>query len=158
MSENEPKKLFCIAVKSNSVNEDRKQQRLSKWFVNNLLLGTKKHCSHTNRHFIVLVYVCHVIGSYISFKIKRSDVVLETIILVVITLFRQDGFVVGTAPKLLFDKKQHQIQFAFWLIRSFVIEILKGQIIEIALFYRFIVSSADNGICVIEKYWSQAWY
>ena len=93
---------------------------------------------------LVLVYACHVIGSpYIRFVEDHNALtiiyILETIILVVsILCFVKMCFVNGswTATKLLFDKTSVRTYiFAFWLIRSFVIEILKGQVI-----YSFVLS------------------
>ena len=93
---------------------------------------------------LVLVYACHVIGSpFIRFVEDHTALtiiyVLETLLLVVsILCFVKMCFVNGswTATKLLFDKTSVRTYiFAFWLIRSFVIEILKGQII-----YSFVLS------------------
>ena len=178
MSENEPKTVWNTnpLVKSNktSLTRTASNRRLSKWFVNNQKSEAWDQKALNTLHIqivvlLVLVYVCHVIGSpFIRFVQDQTILtiiyVLETIILVVsILCFVKMCFVNGswTATKLLFDKTSVRTYiFAFWLIRSFVIEILKGQVIYsfVLSFHSIMILQQIHGICVIEKYWSLAWY
>ena len=137
MSENEPKTewttnpLVKWFVSTNQKSEAWDQKALNTLHIQIVVL-------------LVLVYACHVIGSpFIRFVEDHTALtiiyVLETLLLVVsILCFVKMCFVNGswTATKLLFDKTSVRTYiFAFWLIRSFVIEILKGQII-----YSFVLS------------------
>ena len=98
----------------------KQQTMISKWFVNNQI-GSPFIRFVEDHTALTIIYV------------------LETLLLVVsILCFVKMCFVNGswTATKLLFDKTSVRTYiFAFWLIRSFVIEILKGQII-----YSFVLS------------------
>eukprot|EP00944_MAST-04C_sp_MAST-4C-sp1_P007093 g7093.t1 len=136
--------------------------RLSRWFVNNQKNEAWDKKALNTLHIgivvlLVLVYACHVIGSpFIRFVQDHTALiviyVLETLFLVAgILCFVKMCFVNGswTATKLLLDKKSVRTYiFAFWLIRSFVIEILKGQII-----YSFVLSF--HGILIFA---TDTWY
>ena len=138
------------------------KSRLSRWFVNNQKSEAwdKKALNSLHIQIVVLlaiVYACHVIGSpYIRFVQDHTALtviyVLETLLLVISILrFVKMCLVNGswTATKLLFDKTSVETYiFAFWLIRSFVIEILKGQII-----YSFVLSF--HGILIFA---TDTWY
>ena len=155
MSENEPKtgwntNPLAKSKKSKMLfTRTASSRRLSKWFVNNQKSEAwdKKALNALHLGIIFLlfvVYTCHVIGSpFIRFVEDQTTLtiiyVLESFALVVsILCFVKMCFVNGswTATKLLFDKTSVRTYiFAFWLIRSFVIEILKGQVI-----YSFVLS------------------
>ena len=153
MSENEPKTEWntnpLAKPSKRSFTRTASSRRLSRWFVNNQKSEAWDQKALNTLHIqivvlLVLVYACHVIGSpFIRFVEDHTALtiiyVLETLLLVVsILCFVKMCFVNGswTATKLLFDKTSVRTYiFAFWLIRSFVIEILKGQII-----YSFVLS------------------
>ena len=132
-----------------SLTRAARRGRLSKWFVNNQKSEAWDQKALNTLHILivvllVLVYVCHIIGSpYIRFIEDHTALtiiyIVESFALVVSILsFVKMCFVNGswTATKLLFDKTSVRTYiFAFWLIRSFVIEILKGQVI-----YSFVLS------------------
>ena len=159
MAENEPKTEWTTNPLAKSSNGKRpftrtaSVRRLSKWFVNNQKSEAWDQKTLNTLHIrivvlLVLVYACHVLGSpFIRFVKDHTALtiisVLETLLLVVSILsFVKMCFINGswTATKLMFDKTSVRTYvFAFWLIRSFVIEILKAKS-SIALFYRFIVS------------------
>lgn len=151
MSKNEPKTSWTSnpLAKHNKRPSTTDKRRLSTWFVNNQKSEAWGQKALNTLHvqiviLLVLVYACHVIGSpFIRFVEDHNALtiiyILETIILAVsILCFVKMCFVNGswTATKLLFDKTSVRTYiFAFWLIRSFVIEILKGQVI-----YSFVLS------------------
>ena len=152
MTDNEPKKQVWITnplAKHNKRPSTTDKRRLSRWFVNNQKSEAwgKKALNSLHIQIVVLlaiVYACHVIGSpYIRFVQDHTALtviyVLETLLLVISILrFVKMCLVNGswTATKLLLDKTSVETYiFAFWLIRSFVIEILKGQVI-----YSFVLS------------------
>ena len=138
-----------VEQKQKAVTRNASSRRLSTWFVNNQKSEAWDQKALNTLHIrivvlLVLVYACHVIGSpFIRFVEDHTALtiiyVLETLLLVVsILCFVKMCFVNGswTATKLLFDKTSVRTYiFGFWLIRSFVIEILKGQII-----YSFVLS------------------
>ena len=151
MSVNEPKTEWNTnpLAKHNKRPSTTDKRRLSTWFVKNQKREAWDQKALNTLHIrivvlLILVYACHVIGSpFIRFVEDHNALtiiyVLETLLLVVsILCFVKMCFVNGswTATKLLFDKTSVRTYiFAFWLIRSFVIEILKGQII-----YSFVLS------------------
>ena len=144
MTDNEPNPVW-----NTNLPADPRKRRLSMWFVNNQKSEAWDKKALNSLHIqivvlLILVYACHVIGSpFIRFVEDHTALtviyILETLFLVIsILCFVKMCFVNGSwsATKLLFDKTSVRTYiFAFWLIRSFVIEILKGQII-----YSFILS------------------
>ena len=153
MPDNEPNTIWTVNPLLNPVKRSftpsNSERRLSRWFVNNQKSEAWDKKALNTLHIriivlLVLVYACHVIGSpYIRFIQDHTALtiiyVLETFGLSVYFVSCQDRFfVIGnwTATKLLFDKTNVRTYIcAFWRIRSFVIEILKGQII-----YSFVLS------------------
>ena len=104
-----------------------------------------------------MVYSCHVIGSpFIRFVEDQTALIIiyavETFALIAsILCFVKMCFVDGSwaATKLLFHKTSVETYiFVFWLVRSFVIEVLKGQVI-----YSFVVSFHS-----ILLFATDAWY
>ena len=155
MSENEPKTVWTTNPLVNpnknkkSLTRTASRRRLSRWFVNNQKSEAWDYKILNRLHLgivvlLLVVYTCHVIGSpFIRFVEDQTTLtiiyVVESFALVVsIVCFVNMCFVNGswTATKLMFDKRSVRTYiFIFWLLRSFVIEILKGQVI-----YSFVVS------------------
>ena len=148
----------------NPVHEvnNNKVQRLSRWFVSHQKqegwdekkLNILHMCIAT---FLVVAYVCHVIGSpYIRFVEDPSFLVIISIIECIFLVagvfsFLKMCLVNGswTATKLIFDKKNIRTYvYLFWLLRSFIVEILKGQVL-----YSFVA-----GFHSIAIYASDTWY
>ena len=155
MSENEPRTVWTTnplvnpSKSKKSLTRTASRRRLSRWFVNNQKSEAWDHKTLNRLHLgivvlLLVVYTCHVIGSpFIRFVEDQTTLtiiyVVESFALVVsIVCFVNMCFVNGswTATKLMFDKRSVRTYiFIFWLLRSFVIEILKGQVI-----YSFVVS------------------
>ena len=138
-----------ISAMSSKRSSTASRKRLSKWFVNNQKSEAWDQKALNTLHvgmvvLLVVVYACHIIGSpFIRFVQDQNALtiiyLLESFLLVAsILCFVKMCFVNGswTATKLLFHTKSVRTYiFMFWLVRSFVIEILKGQVI-----YSFVVS------------------
>ena len=141
MPEKEPK----VILTSNPLSKPSKRSSIAsksirRWFVNNQKTEAWDQKALNSLHIqivilLVLVYACHVIGSpFIRFVEDQTILtiiyVLESFALVVTILcFVKMCFVNGswTATKFMFHKRSVRTYiFIFWLLRSFVIEILKG--------------------------------
>ena len=130
-------------------SKTKSRARLSRWFVNNQKKQAWDENALNTLHIRMLilmsfVYLCHIVGSpFIRFVRHQNTLVaiyvLETLALIVsIFCFFKMCYVNGswTATKFMFHKKSIRTYvFVFWLLRCFVIEILKGQVI-----YSFVVS------------------
>ena len=130
-------------------SKTKSRARLSRWFVNNQKNQAWDENALNTLHIRMLVlmsfvYLCHIVGSpFIRFVRHQNALVaiyvLETLALIVsIFCFFKMRYVNGswTATKFMFHKKSIRTYvFVFWLLRCFVIEILKGQVI-----YSFVVS------------------
>ena len=137
-----------------------KSRRLSRWFVNNQKYQAWDESALNTIHiriFILMtfVYVCHIIGSpFIRFVDHQNTLVaiyvLETLFLIVsILYFVKMCYVNGSwaATKFMFDKTSIRTYiFLFWMLRCFVIEILKGQIIYsfVTSFHSIMIFSTDT--------------
>ena len=124
MTDNEPNTVW-----NTNLPADPRKRRLSMWFVNNQKSEAWDKKALNTLHLgivvlLVLVYVCHIIGSpYIRFIEDHTALtiiyIVESFALVVSILsFVKMCFVNGswTATKLLFDKTSVRTYiFAFWL-------------------------------------------
>ena len=140
--------------------QQNKSRRLSRWFVNNQKYKAwDENALNTLHIFIVtlmtFVYVCHIVGSPFIRFIKHHDTlvaiyVVETLLLIVsILCYVKMCYVNGswTATKFMFDKTSIRTYiFLFWMLRCFVIEILKKQIIYsfVTSFHSIMVFSTDT--------------
>ena len=151
-----------ISAMSSKRSSTASRKRLSKWFVNNQKneAWDKKTLNTLHVGIVVLlivVYSCHVIGSpFIRFVEDQTALIIiyavETFALIAsILCFVKMCFVDGSwaATKLLFHKTSVETYiFVFWLVRNFVIEVSKGQVI-----YSFVVSFHS-----ILLFATDAWY
>jgi hypothetical protein len=126
-----------------------KNRRLSRWFVTNQKHGRWDEKALNALHIrtvlsLVAAYACHVVGSpFIQFVRDETALTIIHVIETLCTLISILCFVKmccvnasWTATKLLFAKDSVETYiFLFWLLRCFVIEILKGQVI-----YSFVIS------------------
>ena len=161
MSENEPKTEWTTnPLAKPSKRPSIASRRLSTWFVNNQKSEAWDQKALNTLHIqivvlLVLVYACHVIGSpFIRFVEDHTALTiiyaLETLLLVVsILCFFKMCYVNGswTATKFMFHKKSIRTYiFLFWLLRCFVIEILKGQVIYsfVMSFHSIMIFSTDT--------------
>ena len=114
-----------------------------------------EHASFRNDRFTSCRLHIYTVGSpFIRFVEDQTILtiiyVLESFALVIsILCFVKMCFVNGswTAIKLMIDKRSVRTYiFAFWLIRSFVIEILKGQVIYsfVLLFHSIMLFATDT--------------
>ena len=143
-----------------STSNETKTWRLSRWFVNNQKKQAWDENALNTLHIRMLilmsfVYLCHIVGSpFIKFVRHQNTLVaiyvLETQALIVsILCFFKMCYVNGswTATQFMFTSIRTYI-FLFWLLRCFLIEILKGQVIYsfVMSFHSIMIFSAQ---CVI---------
>jgi hypothetical protein len=132
-------------------------KRLSRWFVNNQKRKewnkerlNKLHISIVS--LFVIIYFCHIIGSpfiklitneTISMVISSIELVL---LIIASVLFVKMCYVNGSmaVTKTMFQYTKTYI-YLFWTIRSFIIELCKGQIIYsfVHVFHSVVIYSSD---------------
>ena len=136
------------------------KSRLSQWFVNNQKVDgwDEKALNNLHTETIVLLfvaYVCHIVSSpYIellnSTTIITTFSVIEVLCLILgIACFVKACYVNSswTAAKLMFSKRCTRTYiFGFWLLRCFIIEILKGQVIYsfLIVFHSIMIYGSDT--------------
>ena len=153
-----PKSSIVLLLSMNSnINplferNDNKARRLSRWFVSHqksqwILVYDENTLNIQHIRIIVLLavtYVCHVVGSpfirFVEDQIALTIIyTLETLCMVLGTFYflkicRANAS--WAATKLLFAKDSIDTYiYLFWMMRCFVLEILKGQVI-----YSFVIS------------------
>ena len=140
-------------------NSKKKQNRLSRWFVSNQKTEewNKNELNQLHVRIVILLifmYICHIIASpFIKFIGNNTMLVVinivESLCLIIgILLLIKMCLVNGSwaATKLLFSKGSVDTYiYIFWILRSFVIEILKGQIVYsfVLLFHSVVIYSSD---------------
>ena len=155
--------LWFVDMKNKNVHKLHKtksNRRLSRWFVNYQKFKTWDENALNTLHIFILtlmtfVYVCHIVSSPFIRFIKHHDTlvaiyVVEILLLIVsILCYVKMCYVNGswTATKFMFDKTSIRTYiFLFWMLRCFVIEILKGQIIYsfVTSFHSIMIFSTDT--------------
>ena len=143
MSENEPKTGWNTNPLAKPKDTTSNSRRLSRWFVTHQKSEAYNEKTLNALHvrivaLLVVAYACHVIGSpFIRFVEDHTALTviktLETLCTLVCALYfvkicRANAS--WTAAKLLFAKDSVETYiFLFWMLRCFVLEILKGQVI-----------------------------
>ncbi len=134
-----------------------KERSLSRWFVSNQKTEEWDEKKLNQLHIViilllVLMYICHVISSpFIKFINNQTAIIiinlLESFCLIVaIVCLIKMCYVNGsrTAAKLIAGKVRTYI-YGFWILRSFIIELLKGQIVYsfVHVFHSVLIYSTD---------------
>jgi hypothetical protein len=137
-----------------------KRARLSRWFVSNQKTeewdGKKLNQLHIAIVLLLFfMYICHIIASpFIKFINDQTVIIiiniLETVCLIVaivlwIQIYRVNSS--WTSTKLLFSKDSiNTYIYIFWILRSFIIELLKGQILYsfVHVFHSVVIFSTDT--------------
>jgi hypothetical protein len=144
---------------SNTQIGDGKKRRLSRWFVSNQKTvywdrARLNHLHITIIFLLLIIYILHVVGSPFL-KIINDDTaiviirIVQTICLLasiacLIKMCCVNGSIVAT--KMILGKQNVRTYvFIFWALRSFIIEILKGQYIYsfIHVFHSIAIYSTD---------------
>ena len=135
-------------------------ETISRWFVSNQKTSEWGEKQLNQLHIailllLVIIYVCHVVASpFLQFIHDQTVIIVIKIIeilclIVAIACLVKACYVNGswTAVKLIFDKRNVRIYvYGFWIVRSFIIEILKGQIIYsfVHVFHTVLIYSTDT--------------
>ena len=145
-------------VKNLSGNNNDNNRRISRWFVSNQKTEAWDENKLNKLHILIIallliMYTCHVVANPFVKVVEDQTLIIilktvESICLVlgIVCLFLMWN-VNGsfTAAKLLFEKKSVRTYiYIFWILRSFIIEFLKGQIL-----YSFVL--VFHSICHIFK-------
>ena len=134
-------------------------RRLSQWFVSNQKTDIWDEQRLNKLHgFIVILlfimYTCHIIASPFTKLIENNNTIViinivEVICLIIgISSLVKMFFVNGslTATKMIFDKGNVRTYiYIFWIIRSFIIEFLKGQLVYsfVVVYHSIVLYSSD---------------
>ncbi len=141
------------------LTESNKNTRLSRWFVSNQKTEEWDKKKLNQLHIaivllLVIIYVCHVVASpFLQFIRDEIAIIiikiLESLCLIVaMVCFTKMCYVNGSwaATKMIFDKGNVRTYiYGFWIVRSFIIEIVKGQIIYsfVHVFHSVLIYSTD---------------
>ena len=139
--------------------KQRASRRLSRWFVSHQkkeywTRQKLKTLQITIVTLILLAYVCHIVASPLI-KISTNEVAgyvyaIESVLLVLgVASFSLMLWANGSnaAAKMLFRRKNIDTDiYLFWAIRSFVIEILKSQVLFafLHIFHTIVLFSSDS--------------
>ena len=134
--------------------------RLSRWFVNNQKEDGWDEKALNMLHTVTLLllfvaYICHIVSSpYIELLRSTTIVTILSVIEVICLILGIVCFVKAcyvnsswTAAKLMFDKGCIRTYiFGFWLLRCFIIEILKGEVIYsfLIVFHSIMIYGSDT--------------
>jgi len=157
------------ATLKSTTDTKRQATRLSRWFVSNQKTDTwdEKRLNTLHRFIItllVIMYVCHILASPFTKIIDNTTTtiviinVVEVLCLIVgISSLVKMFFVNGslTATKMIFDKGNVRTYiYIFWIIRSFIIEFLKGQIVYsfVVVYHSIVLYSSDMWYICNRKY------
>ena len=143
-------------------------RRLSQWFVSNQKTDIWDEQRLNKLHgFIVILlfimYTCHIIASPFTKLIENNNTIViinivEVICLIIgISSLVKMFFVNGslTATKMIFDKGNVRTYiYIFWIIRSFIIEFLKGQLVYsfVVVYHSIVLYSSDMWYICNRKY------
>lgn len=141
------------------LTESNNNTTLSRWFVSNQKTEEWDKKKLNQLHIaivllLVIIYVCHVVASpFLQFIRDETAIIiikiLESLCLIVaIVCFTKMCYVNGSwaATKMIFDKGNVRTYiYGFWIVRSFIIEIVKGQIIYsfVHVFHSVLIYSTD---------------
>ena len=141
------------------LTESNKNTTLSRWFVSNQKTEEWDKKKLNQLHIaivllLVIIYVCHVVASpFLQFIRDETAIIiikiLESLCLIVaMVCFTKMCYVNGSwaATKMIFDKGNVRTYiYGFWIVRSFIIEIVKGQIIYsfVHVFHSVLIYSTD---------------
>ena len=139
--------------------ESNENTTLSRWFVSNQKTSEWGEKRLNQLHIailllLVIIYVCHVVASPFLQLIHNQTVIiimniLQSLCLIfaiacLIKMFCVNGS--WSAIRLVFDKGNVRIYiYVFWIVRSFIIENLKGQTIYsfVHVFHSVLIYSTD---------------
>jgi hypothetical protein len=138
---------------------DRKR-RLSRWFVSNQKREDWDEKQLNSLHIAIvfllfIMHTCHVVASPFLKFIQDDTAIVVLRIIEIISLLIAIVFFVKmihansswAATKMLFAKESVSTYiYIFWILRSFIIEILKGQIVFsfIHIFHSILIYSSDT--------------
>jgi hypothetical protein len=138
----------------------RKSRRLSRWFVSNQKTEEWNENKLKQLHLVIILliffmYTCHVIASPFIKFIEDETVItiirifqivaLITSVVCFVIMCRNNGSL--SATKMLFAKDTiNTYIYIFWILRSFIIELLKGQIVFsfVHVFHSIVIYSSDT--------------
>ena len=142
--------------------------RLSQWFVSNQKTDIWDEQRLNKLHgfiviLLVIMYTCHIIASPFTKLIENNNTIViinivEVICLIIgISSLVKMFFVNGslTATKMIFDKGNVRTYiYIFWIIRSFIIEFLKGQLVYsfVVVYHSIVLYSSDMWYICNRKY------
>ena len=146
-------------VKNLSGNNNDNNRRISRWFVSNQKTEAWDENKLNKLHILIIallliMYTCHVVANPFVKVVEDQTfiIILKTVesiclVLGIVCLFLMWN-VNGsfTAAKLLFEKKSVRTYiYIFWILRSFIIELLKGQILYsfVLVFHSIVIYSSD---------------
>ena len=159
MPENEPQAVLVTNPLTKSKDTTSTDRRVSRWFVTHQKSEAYNEETLNTLHvrivaLLVVAYACHIVGSpFIRFVEDPTTLTvinaLEILCMVVgvfcfVKICRVNASWVAT--KLLFSKRFVRTYVKmFWLLRGFVIEILKGQVIYsfVVLFHGILLFATD---------------
>ena len=143
-------------------------KRLSQWFVSNQKTDTWDEQRLNKLHgfiisLLIIMYICHIIASPFTKLIENNNTIViinivEVICLIIgISSLVKMFFVNGslTATKMIFDKGNVRTYiYIFWIIRSFIIEFLKGQLVYsfVVVYHSIVLYSSDMWYICNRKY------
>ena len=163
-------------VNYSSQNEGDKKKlsvRLSRWFVGHQKIDGWNQNSINALHaglvgFLVVAYICHIAGgpifqSYMTIEVTAFVRILESSFLfVAFIFFLKISHVNGSwaAAKMLRIGSARIYVYGFWLLRSIVVEILKGQPVYAFLvsFHSIVIYATDTWYLCNQKTWLPTWH
>ncbi len=157
-----------MAKRASGWFEKRKSRRLSQWFVSNQKTDIWDEQRLNKLHgfivsLLIIMYICHIIASPFTKLIENNNTIViinivEVICLIIgISSLVKMFFVNGslTATKMIFDKGNVRTYiYIFWILRSFIIEFLKGQLVYsfVVVYHSIVLYSSDMWYICNRKY------